>query len=349
MNKKIEVASFLPLDETSCRVIAEAGVNHNNSIERAIEMVRAAAAAGAWAIKFQLYKAENLVVKDSPKYWEDELGTETQFQAFKKSDHLSYMDYKEISDECTRLGIIFFATPFDLEAVDVLEDLGTPIYKVASGDITHKRLLEKIRATNKPVLLSTGASTIPEIHRAIEWLGSDPQKICILACTLTYPTPDSDGNFYRIQSFKEEFKDYLIGFSDHTLGDAGGWMTAALGGTCIEKHFTLDKDLGEVPDHVMSVDPDELASLVVACTRGAILRGNSAIEVRNSERPALQNARRSVVASEFITAGTRITSEMVTAKRPGSGIPASEIDDVVGKTALIDMEEDFVISYVDLA
>jgi N-acetylneuraminate synthase len=170
-----------------------------------------------------------------------------------------------------------------------------------------------------------------------------------LACTLTYPTPDSDGNFYRIQSFKEEFKDYLIGFSDHTLGDAGGWMTAALGGTCIEKHFTLDKDLGEVPDHVMSVDPDELASLVVACTRGAILRGNSAIEVRNSERPALQNARRSVVASEFITAGTRITSEMVTAKRPGSGIPASEIDDVVGKTALIDMEEDFVISYVDLA
>lgn len=349
MSKKIEVAGFPPLDEKSCRVIAEAGVNHNNSISRAMEMVRAAAAAGAWAIKFQLYKAENLVVKDSPKYWEDDLGTETQFQAFKKSDHLEYMDYREISDECSRLGIIFFATPFDLEAVDVLEDLGSPIYKVASGDITHKWLLEKIRATNKPVLLSTGASTIPEIHQAIEWLGADPLKICILACTLTYPTPDSDGNFSRIQSFKEEFGDYLIGFSDHTLGDAGGWMTAALGGSCIEKHFTLDKSLGEVPDHAMSVDPDELASLVAACERGSILRGNSTIEVRNSERPALQNARRSVVSNALITAGTKITSNMVTAKRPGNGIPASEIDEVVGKTALIDMEEDTLIRYIDLA
>jgi N-acetylneuraminate synthase len=311
-------------------------------------MVRAAHASGAWAVKFQLYKTEELVIRESPKYWSDDLGTSTQFQAFKKSDKLSYSEYREIAEECSKLGIIFFATPFDQSAVQALEDIEVPLYKVASGDITYRRLLESIGETQKPVLLSTGASTRREIHQAIEWLGGDSSKICVLACTLTYPTPDVDGNFARIPEFKKEFKDFLIGFSDHTIGDAGGWMTAALGGSCIEKHFTLDKTLGEVPDHVMSVDPLELTSLVKACNRATILRGSSDIDVSTSERPALLNARRSVVSVKPISAGTMITSDMLTAKRPGIGISAAELDHVVGRIARVDIKEDAVVFSEDL-
>lgn len=345
---RVDVAGLGPLEDGKCRVIAEAGANHNNSVERAIEMARRAAESGAWAVKYQLYKAETLSVTNSPKYWSDDIGTQTQYEAFKKSDKLDYGDYAEVAAACREFGIGFFATPFDAPAVEALESMDVALYKVASGDITHRDLLIQVGETRKPVLLSTGAATSDEIERAVEWLGADPARVVILACTLTYPTPDVDADFSRITLFRHRFDPFLIGFSDHTLGIEGGFMTAALGGCCIEKHYTLDKALGEVPDHSMSVDPDELKRMVAACDRASLLRGQPQIRVRESEQPARDLARRSLTAIREITAGVRLDATMVLARRPGTGIPPFELENVVGRHAARDIEAGAVLSWEDL-
>jgi len=338
-----------PLRRGACAVIAEAGANHNNSVERAIEMSRAAAEAGAWAIKFQLYKADTISVPQSPKYWTDPFGTSSQYEAFQLSDKLDYPQYAEIADACRDIGIAFFATPFDLPAVDALESMWCPLYKIASADITHKPLLEAVAATGKPILLSTGAATVDEIRQAIDWMGLGPDKLVLLACTLTYPTPDEDANFERITTFRRDFAPYLVGMSDHTLGVAGAWMTAGLGGVRIEKHYTIDKGLPDVPDHAMSVDPPELAELVAACRRGAVMRGDSEIGVRESERPARANARRSIVLERDVAAGVAITAEDLGYKRPGTGIAPFEADKVIGRSLRAARERGSILSYEELA
>ena len=185
--RQVAVPGHAPLRTGACRVIAEAGVNHNNSVDQAIELARAAARAGAWAIKFQLYKADSITVPDSPKYWEDEFGTNSQYETFQKSDKLEYGEYGEVAAACTEAGITFFATPFDLPAVDALEAIGAPLYKIASADITYRPLLEAVAATGKPVLLSTGAATVEEIHAAIEWMGLGPDELVLLVCTADLP------------------------------------------------------------------------------------------------------------------------------------------------------------------
>jgi sialic acid synthase SpsE len=346
---QIEVAGHEPLRAGACRVIAEAGANHNNSVERAIEMARAAAAAGAWAIKFQLYKADSLTIPDSPKYWTDPFGTSTQYEAFQLSDKLGYDAWGPVADACRELGIAFFATPFDLPALEALERVDVPLYKIASADITHRPLLEAVAATDRPVLLATGASTVEEIRDAIEWMGLGPERLALLACTLTYPTPDPDGHFARLDSFRREFDPYLIGFSDHTRGVAGAWMTAALGGVCIEKHYTIDKRLPDVPDHAMSVEPGELAEMVAACDRASILRGDEWIGVRPSEEPARANARRSIVLERDVEAGATLTAEDLGFKRPGTGIAPSELAAVLGRRLLQARPRGSLLTREDLA
>ncbi len=348
MSAEVRVAGHEPIRPGACRVIAEAGANHNNSVETAIEMARRAAEAGAWGVKFQLYKADAISVPDSPKYWDDPFGTSSQYEAFKLSDQLDSDAYGEIAAACRDLGIAFFATPFDLPAVDALEDMDVPVYKIASADITHKPLLEAVAATGKPMLLATGAAEVDEIHRAIEWTGLGPDRLVLLACTLTYPTPDADANFVRLEEFGREFAPYLSGFSDHTLGPEGGWMTAALGGVCIEKHYTLDKDAPDIPDHAMSVDPDELAELVAACDRGAVLRGESWIGVRESEQPARASARRSIVLERDVKADTELVAEDLGFKRPGSGIPPFQAEHVVGRRLRADGARGTILAWEDL-
>ena len=333
----------------ACRVIAEAGANHNNSVERAIEMSRRAAEAGAWAIKFQLYKADSISVPNSPKYWTDPFGTATQHEAFRVSDKLDYGAYGEIAAACRDVGIVFFATPFDFAAVEALESIDVPLYKIASADITHRPLLEAVAATGKPVLLSTGAATTAEIRRAVEWMDVGPERLVLLVCTLTYPTPDADAHFARLASFRREFSPYLIGVSDHTLGTAGAWMAAALGGVCIEKHYTIDKRLPDVPDHAMSVVPDELAEMVGACDRAAVLHGEDWIGVRPSEQPARDHARRSIVLERDIAPGSRLTARDIGYKRPGAGIPPFEADLVIGRRLLAGGSRGEVLAYEDLS
>ena len=345
---EVAVEGAAPLREGACRVIAEAGANHNPSVERAIEMARRARDAGAWAIKYQLYKADTISVPQSPKYWSDPFGTRSQYEAFQLSDKLDYATYGEIADACRDLGIVFFATPFDLPAVEALEAMRCPIYKIASGDLTHKPLLEAVGATGRPVLLSTGAATLDEVTQAVEWLGLGPERLVLLACTLTYPTPDDDAHFARIATFRETFAPYLVGMSDHTLGTAGAWMTAALGGVCIEKHYTLDKGLPDVPDHAMSVDPPELGEMVAACDRAATLLGDGWIGVRASEEPARANARRSIVLERDVPAGVPLTLDDLGYKRPGTGIAPGEADRIVGRTLRAARERGTILTFDEL-
>jgi sialic acid synthase SpsE len=344
MTTEVKVKDYPSLGAGACRVIAEAGVNHHNSVAHAIEMAKAAAAAGAWAIKFQLYKAGSLAIAASPKYWEDASDAKTQYEAFSTSDRLDYHEYEPVATACRKFGIIFFATPFDDLAVDSLEAMHAPLYKIASGDITHRPLIERVSATGRPVLLSTGASTPDEIRNAIEWSGLGPDRLVLLACTLTYPTPDTDGHFARLETFRQEFAPYLCGVSDHTLGVAGAWMTAALGGVCIEKHYTLDKTAVDVPDHRMSVDPPELEEMVVAARMGACLRGDSWIGVRRSEEPARANARRSIVLKRKVSRGTVLAYKDLDFLRPGGGLAPSEAAQVVGKAARRDLDEAHVVT-----
>lgn len=333
MTTTVHVTGASPLDGSVCRVIAEAGANHNNSVERAIEMAVAARDAGAWAIKYQLYKADRLATKDAPKYWEDDIGTSSQHDAYVLSDHLDYSDYGPIAQACRDLGIVFFATPFDDDAVDALESMGVPLYKIASADITHRPLIESVASTGKPILLSTGAATADEIERAIEWSGYGPDKLVVLVCTLTYPTPDDDGHFARIATMAARFAPFLVGTSDHTLGTAGAWMSAALGAACIEKHYTLDPGLPDVPDHAMSVDPIQLGEMVRICEQASTLRGSAALEVHESERPARLYARRSIVVERAVAAGETIERDHLAFKRPGIGMEPNEVDTVVGRRA----------------
>ena len=272
----------------------------------------------------------------------------SQYEAFQLSDHLDYGAYAEVAAACRELGIVFFATPFDLRAVEALEEIGAPLYKIASGDITDRPLLEAVAKTGKPLLLSTGAATLEEIRRAIEWTGLGPERLVPLVCTLTYPTPDEDGDFARVETFRRQLAPYLCGVSDHTLGPAGAWMTAALGGVCIEKHYTLDKGLAEVPDHAISVDPAELAEMVGACNRASALRGEGWIGVRESERPARSNARRSVVLARAVAAGQELGPEHLGFRRPGTGIPPFEVDRVIGRRARRDLVEGTVLDESDL-
>ncbi|MEA2359006.1 MAG: hypothetical protein QOI62_2266 [Solirubrobacteraceae bacterium] len=345
---EVVVEGAASLHDGACRVIAEAGANHNNSVQRAIEMARRAADAGAWAIKFQLYKADSISVPQSPKYWSDPFGTASQYEAFTHSDRLDYGAYGEIAAACSALGIVFFATPFDLAAIAALEDIAVPLYKIASADITYRPLLEAVAATGKPVLLSTGAATAAEIHQAIEWTGLGPERLVLLVCTLTYPTPDEDAHFARLASFRRELDPYLIGASDHTLGTAGAWMTSALGGVCIEKHYTIDKRLPDVPDHAMSVEPGELGEMVAACDRAAELLGEDWIGVRASEQPARDNARRSIVLQRDLPAGSVLAAADLGFKRPGTGFPPHELDRVVGRRLAADRPRGTILAHDDL-
>jgi sialic acid synthase SpsE len=348
MAVEVPVAGAAAIRQGACHVIAEAGANHNNSVETAIEMARRAKEAGAWGVKYQLYKADAITVPQSPKYWTDTIGTNSQYDAFKLSDRLDYEAYGEIAAACRDLGIVFFATPFDLPAVEALENMRVPIYKIASGDLTFRPLIEAVAATGKPVMLSTGAATREEVEQAIEWSGLGPDRLVPLVCTLAYPTADEDAHFARIPAFAEAFAPYLIGMSDHTLGPAGAWMTAALGGVCIEKHYTLDKTRPDIPDHRISVEPDELAEMVRASNRAAVLRGERWIGVRPAEVPARANARRSIVVERGVAAGEVIELGHLGFKRPGSGLRPDAVGQLVGRHAVRDLERGTIVALSDV-
>ena len=326
-------------------IIAEAGVNHNGDINLAYKLIDAAKECGVDCVKFQTFKTENLVTKTAKKadyQIENTKNNDSQFTMLKKLE-LSYEDFKSLKEYCDKIGIEFMSTPFDKDSVDLLEKLGVSKYKLSSGDITNKPLLEYIAKKNKPIILSTGMCTMDEVEEAVSWIEEAGNKqITLLHCTSNYPTPYCDVNMNAMLTLDKAFP-YPTGYSDHTQGIIIPIMAVSMGATVIEKHFTLDKNM-EGPDHKASLDVNELREMVKAIRDIESAKGSGEKKPSDSELSTRDVARKSIVASREIKKGHVITREDLCLKRPGDGILPKEIDKIIGKTAVTNIGEDMKLT-----
>jgi N,N'-diacetyllegionaminate synthase len=327
-------------------IIAEAGVNHNGSIELAKKLIDVASESGADAVKFQTFKAEKLVSKNAQKadYQKQTTDTkESQFDMIKKLE-LDLETHKELMAYCKIKNIMFLSTPFDHDSIELLNDLGLEIFKIPSGEITNLPYLRHIGKLNKKVILSTGMADIGEIEDALDVLintGTKKENITVLHANTMYPTPMEDVNLKAMVTIGKTF-DIAFGYSDHTLGIEVDIAAVAMGACCIEKHFTLDKTM-EGPDHKASLEPDELRAMVKAIRNIELALGNSIKKPSKSEIPNMQIARKSIVAKSDIKEGDILTEENLTIKRPGNGINPMRWDEIVGTIATKDYKEDELI------
>jgi sialic acid synthase SpsE len=341
-------------------LIAEIGVNYydiakkeNISLLNAAKlMIDKAKEGGADAVKFQSYKAESLASKDSPGYWDkDEEPTDTQFDLFKKFDFFGVNEYTELAEYCNKVKIDFLSTPFDFDSVDYLDDL-VKYYKVASADITHYPLLEKIADKGKPVFLSTGASTVDEIKGAIDIIQDIDSEIeiVLMHCVLSYPTKNVDANLKRIKHLKNNFEGFEIGYSDHTRPDENMVILSAayvFGAKVIEKHFTLDKTLpGNDHYHAMNVDDLKKIRYNLEILNEVLSKDEK--DFLKVEEISRKNARRSIVLAKDMKKGQIITEEDIIIKRPGVGISPTEYYNVLGKKINKDLKEDHILKREDL-
>lgn len=325
----------------SILIIAEAGVNHNGSLELAKQLAMAAKQAGADIVKYQTAVPELVISKFAEKadYQKQQTGEqESQLEMVKKI-HFGFEQHRELKEYCDSIGIAYLSTPFDLPSIDFLESMDPPFYKVPSGEITNLPYLEKIAALKKPVVMSTGMSMPEEILQAVEVLkkGGCP-KVTILHCNTEYPTPYEDANLTAMADLAH-LTGCEVGFSDHTLGIECDIAAAALGATVIEKHFTLDKTM-EGPDHQASLEPDELKAMVQAVRNVEKALGSGKKEVSASEAKNKPIARKSIVAARPIAKGEVFTADNLTTKRPGDGISPMKWYEVLGCVAKRDFAED---------
>ena len=322
-------------NDSKAYIIAEIGVNHEGSLEKAMLMIRQASIGGADAVKFQTYKADLIASPDSPSYWSlNHESTDSQYKLFQKFDSFGESDYKILKDYCDELEIEFLSTPFDLEAVDYLDKL-VPFYKISSSDITNIPLLKKIASKKKSILISTGASTDEEIQIALSYLYKyGAPEISLLHCVLNYPTEDNLSNLNRINKLSQSFPNELIGYSDHTLpGTSCPALIYAysIGAVILEKHFTYDKTL-KGNDHYHAFDQADLATLRGNLDRIHQMKTSNSSDFAN-ELVARKNARRGIYAKAKIEHGWKLSEDMIITLRPISGISAIEWDNVIGKVA----------------
>jgi len=329
-------------------IIAEAGVNHNGDITKAFQLVDAAVEAGVDYVKFQTFKAENLVSKEAKKAAYQIENTkndvETQFEMLKKLE-LSPAQHEELIQYCKEKNIHFFSTAFDLESLDYLAKIGLKLVKIPSGEITNLPYLKKAAALFKEVIISTGMATMEEVRDALNVFldsGISKDKITILHCNTEYPTPMKDVNLKAMLSIGNVFG-VKIGYSDHTLGIEVPIAAVAMGATIIEKHFTLDNKM-EGPDHAASLEPLELKAMVKALRNiEQALSGNGLKEPSASEMKNIAIARKSIVAKTNIEKGAVFTEHNITTKRPGNGISAMMWEEVLGTIAINNFNEDDLI------
>lgn len=328
-------------------VIAEAGVNHNGSIEMAKQLIDVAAEAGVDFVKFQTFKAELLVSKSAVKaeYQQRNLHDEnnSQYQMLKQLE-LTQEQHLILIEYCKKKGVGFFSTPFDLESIDFLSGLHLSIWKIPSGEITNYPYLKKIAQRKEPVILSTGMCGYQEIGDALTVLienGVPRSEITILHCNTEYPTPMEDVNLRAMQSIAEMFN-VKVGYSDHTKGIEVPIAAVALGASVVEKHFTLDRNL-EGPDHKASLEPDELKRMVTSIRNIEKALGCGEKRISFSEAKNILVARKSIVAACKIERGEVFTEKNLAVKRPGSGISPMRWLDVIGKKATRLYEPDDLI------
>ena len=334
-------------------IIAEAGVNHNGDFENAKKLILAAANAGADYVKFQTFKADKLVSIDAQKaeYQKVNLkgGEDTQYEMLKKLEMSEDWHYELIkyAEDC---GIKFLSTGFDESSIDFLVSLNIDLLKVPSGEITNKPYLEHIAKKNKPIIISTGMSTIGEIGEAIDILIENKitkEDITILHCNTEYPTPMNDVNLLAMNYIKKQFG-VRVGYSDHTMGIEVPIAAVALGARVIEKHFTLDKAM-DGPDHKASLEPAELQAMVKAIRNIELaISGSGEKEVSESEMKNIIVARKSIHLNNAMKAGQQIQKKDLVMKRPGDGISPMKIDSVIGKIVSQDLQKDHKLELKDL-
>lgn len=313
-------------------IIAEAGVNHNGDLGLAMRMVDAAKECGCDYVKFQTFRTGALVTRKAEKaaYQKQNTGNnDSQFEMLRKLE-LEPDAFRKLRDHCVKVGIGFLSTPFDEESALALDALGMEQFKLSSGDITNKPLLQTIAALHKPMILSTGMCTMEEVRSAVKWVEAcGNSQLTLLHCTSDYPTPYPDVNMKAMLTLRDAFP-YPVGYSDHTQGIVVPVMAASMGAAVIEKHFTLDKQM-EGPDHKASLDPAELKAMTEAIRIVEAAMGTGIKAPTEGERSTRIAARKSIVAKRDLAAGEILTAADMAMKRPGTGISPAEADRLTGK------------------
>lgn len=328
-------------------IIAEAGVNHNGSMQIAKQLVDKAVEAGVDIIKFQTFKSEKLVSKAArqAEYQQRNIGKEDEGQlAMLKKLELSVEDHCELIEYCKERNIRFWSTAFDFDSIEFLNSLHLGLWKIPSGEITNYPYIKRIASFGEPVILSTGMCELLDIEAALKVLtegGVKKEDITVLHCNTEYPTPYADVNLKAMTEIGEKF-DVKTGYSDHTKGIEVPIAAVALGATVIEKHFTLDRNM-EGPDHKASLEPDELKAMVTAIRNIELALGTGHKTITDSERKNMEIARKSIVAAVPIKKGEMLTPENITVKRPGNGISPMRWNEVVGSLATKDYNEEDLI------
>ena len=347
--KKVKIENRWIGDLEPVFIIAEAGVNHNGDIGLAKKLVNVAKDAGADAVKFQAFKTEKVVTKYAEKanYQKETTGlSESQYNMIRRLE-LKDEEFKELFNYAEKNNIIFLSSAFDKDSVDLLDDLGVPAFKVASGEITNFPLLQYIAEKKKPIILSTGMSTLDEIEDALKVIRERGiEDIVLLHCVTSYPAKIEDANLRVIETLRRRFK-LPVGFSDHTFGITAPIAAAVLGAVLIEKHFTLDRTLPG-PDHRASLEPDELKDMIRAIRDVEKGLGDGIKKPTEDEERIKKIVRRSIVAKVEIPKGTVITEDMLDLKRPGTGIGPKYLNEVIGKKAKQDVKPDELITFEKL-
>ncbi|UCC67763.1 MAG: N-acetylneuraminate synthase [Armatimonadota bacterium] len=327
-------------------IVGEAGVNHNGRPELARRLVEAAARAGVDAVKFQIFRAGRVIArhaKKAPYQYATTGADESQLELVQRLE-LPEQTYRELHQLARSLGIDFLSTPFDLPSLELLCELDAPAIKVGSGDLNNTPFLAEVARTGRPVILSTGMGTLEEVRQAVAALEEKGcEELVLLHCATGYPIADGEANLRAIRTLRQEFR-VPTGFSDHTVGVPIAVAAAGIGADLIEKHFTLDRGLPG-PDHQASLEPDELTDLVAQVRRVGHALGDGRKEPSESERQIAAVARRSIVAACALPAGTRLSDAVLAAKRPGTGIPTTELSKVVGRRLRQDVEADQMLTW----
>lgn len=329
-------------------VIAEAGANHNRDLDTALELIEVAADAGADAVKFQTYRAEGMYSRHTPMmtYLRDADLVDDQESVWDliKRVEIPWEWHQDLARAARARGLDFLSTPFEEAAVDLLESVAVPAYKIASYEITHLPLIEHCAKTGKPLLLSTGMASLGDIERALDTANAAGcQDVMLLHCAISYPPRFADLNLRAIETLQQAFG-VPIGWSDHTMGHTADVAAVTLGACAIEKHYTLNRDQPG-PDHGFAVEPDELADMVTAVREAEAALGSTVKRRTDAEAELYRLARRSLVAARRIPAGQRISEQDLAVKRPGFGIAVHERDIVLGHTATRDIDEDEVLTW----
>lgn len=337
MKRTIRIGQRLIGAGEPCYLIAEVGVNHNGSLELALQLVERAVTAGACAVKFQTFHAETLVTRDAPKaaYQKSPGEDETHFDMLKRLE-LSADSHIKLMERCTQLGADFLSSPFDEKCADFLHSLGVAAFKIPSGEVTNLPFLRHVAAMGRPVVLSTGMSTLAEVTDAVDTLKQTGcQDLVLLHCVSSYPAAPEDANLRAMATLERTFGT-PVGYSDHVIGNEVSLAAVALGAAVIEKHFTLDRSLPG-PDHKASAEPSEFECLArsIRCVESAL--GTGVKMPAAAERDIAHVARKSLVAAGTIPAGAILTDRMVERRRPGTGLPPASLNRILGKRALVDI------------